>query len=145
MDTNHFIMKRMFAIISAFCLGLFVSVAVIACADGTNDAPPHTTIIDCNCIPTIVSYDHAWLSGDGSILLDRHFDFTYDENGRIVRVTDVYVTFNVEYTKNSVIVVSEDMDSGGKQTTTVELKEEDMANPKATNAVIYMLFIYNYF
>lgn len=139
-------MKKMFSIISAFCLGLFVSVAVIACADGTNDAPPHTTIIDCNCIPTIVSYDYTLLFDDGSIDLDRHFDFTYDENGRIVRVTTPNGAFTtVEYTNNSVIAVSGDMDFSEKQTTTVELKEEDMANPKATNAVIYMLFINNYF
>ena len=127
----------MFSIISAFCLGLFVSVAVIACADGTNDAPPYTTIIDCNCIPTILSYDKTGLYSDGSTY--RHRDFTYDENGRIVSGTFVGGSdnrpFNVEYTKNSVIVV-EDI-----STYTFELKEEDMANPKATNAVIYMLYI----
>lgn len=135
-------MKRMFPIISAFCLGLFVSVAVIACADGINDAPPHTTIIDCNCIPTIVSWDEAWLTGDGSY--NRHRDFTYDENGRIVSGTLVdgpsNNPFNVEYTKNSVIVVLE-WREGEKYIYTFELKEEDMANPKATNAVIYMRFI----
>ena len=132
----------MFSIISAFCLGLFVSVAVIACADGTNDAPPYTTIIDCNCIPTIVSYDWNMLSDDGSILIDRHLDFTYDENGRLVSGTaDGLVPFNVEYTKNSVIVVSEYVDFGQKDIFTFELKEEDMANPKATNAVIYMRLI----
>lgn len=133
----------MFSIISAFCLGLFVSVAVIACADGTNDAPPHTTIIDCNCIPTIVSYDYAKLY-DGSIAPMVHYDFTYDENGRIVSGTLSSEPANglitVEYTKNSVIVVSEDL-FGGKDISTFELKEEDMANPKATNAVIYMLYI----
>ncbi len=137
-------MKRMFSIISAFCLGLFVSVAVIACADGTNDTPPYTTIIDCNCIPTIVSYDFTWLSGDGSMMVVTHRDFTYDENGRIVSGTlliapseEFFIT--VEYTKNSVIVVVENMVLGGKEISTFELKEEDMANPKATNAVIYML------
>lgn len=135
----------MFSIISAFCLGLFVSVAVIACADGTNDAPPYTTIIDCNCIPTIVSYDWDMLSGDGSILIDRHWDFTYDENGRLVSGTifaPSYESFiTVEYTKNSVIVVVEDMALGGKEISTFELKEEDMVNPKATNALIYMRLI----
>lgn len=139
MDTNHFIMKRMISIISAFCLGLFVSVAIIACADGTNDTPPYTTIIDCNCIPTIVSYDETGLYGDLSYSI--HRDFTYDENGRIVSGTFVDGAsnrpFNVEYTKNSVIVVVEDIDQ--KLISTFELKEEDMANPKATNAVIYLL------
>lgn len=135
-------MKKMFSIISAFCLGLFVSVAVIACADGTNDAPPYTTIIDCNCIPTIVSYDYTDLSGDGSILIDRHWDFIYDENERIVSGTiGGFGSFNVEYTKNSVIVVLEYMYSGGKEISTFELKEEDMVNPKATNALIYMRLI----
>lgn len=137
----------MFSIISAFCLGLFVSVAVIACADGTNDAPPHTTIIDCNCIPTIVSYDHDSLWGDVGIIVPMsHWDFTYDENGRIVSGTFVDDSsnnpFNVEYTKNSVIVVVEYMDRGDKDIFTFELKEEDMANPKATNAVIYMRFLW---
>ena len=129
----------MFSIISAFCLGLFVSVAVIACADGTNDAPPYTTIIDCNCIPTIVSYHETGLFVNGSTYSTYiHRDFTYDENGRIVSGTSSgpsNESFTVEYTKNSVIVVE---DTG---TNTFELKEEDMANPKATNAVIYMLYI----
>lgn len=136
----------MFSIISAFCLGLFVSVAVIACADGTNDAPAYTTIIDCNCIPTIVSCDYTYLSGDGSIKPMGHGDFTYDENGRIVSGTISDNPFNVEYTKNSVIVVVDSMGIVGtdifqKEIYTFELKEEDMANPKATNAVIYMQFI----
>ena len=136
-------MKKIISIFGAFCLGLFVSVAVIACADGNNDVPPFKTTVDCDCFPMILQYQFSD---------DRSHPYTikyeYDENGRIttIEVDDYYKSiYVVDYNENSIVVRNTrtqddvDADISGGDVHTFELTKEDMKNPKATNAVIYDL------
>lgn len=136
-------MKKMISIFGAFCLGLFVSVAVIACADGNNDVPPFKTIVDCDCFPTILQYQFSDDRSDPYTI-----KYEYDEKGRIttIELDDCYKSiYVVDYNENSIVVRNtrtqddEAADISGGEVHTFELTKVDMNNPKATNAVIYDL------
>ena len=129
-------MKRSFSIIGSFCLGLFISVAIIACADDTNETPPITAIIDNSALPTVyemsVTYDEDFTS----------VKYSYNQNGRISSITYSSsfgigsMIFTVDYSNNTITL-------NGECKYQITVSEEDMSNPKATNALIYMIFADN--
>ena len=133
-------MKKMFSILGAFCLGAFITIGVMACcADGTNDAPPFTAGIDCDCIPTVLQYEY---SDEGVVKATAKFE--YDENGRITTIKFDSRSYVVDYNENSIVISNtrkyddDVLDLGGGDVLTFELTKADLENPKATNVLIYI-------
>ena len=135
-------MKRSLSIIGSVCLGLFISVAIIACAGDSDDNQPIIEIVDNCSFPTIYEFKRInWIDDevgyDNSVV-----NFSYDENGRIDRVSygdgeGWSRTFTVSYDKSSVSLTPND-DSSKYY---FELSEDDMSKPKSTNALITMIFV----
>ena len=71
-------MKKAFSVLGAFCLGAFITIGVMACADDFSGYTPST---QSNSEATVVEIKRMY---DGSSYFD--YEFIYDENSRIVQV-----------------------------------------------------------
>lgn len=86
-------MKKSLSILGSFCLGLFISIAVIACADDdgtTNPLPTPSTVH--STYPKVLQITHKEY--------DLELTFYYDEKGRICRVHYFYDGGEVEGTRD---------------------------------------------
>ena len=103
-------MKKAFSVLGAFCLGAFITIGVMACADDYSQVSAATQN---NSEATVVEIKRTY---DGSSYFD--YEFIYDENSRIVQVKyeDYYEddgphkyndSFDVTY-NNNVVNISTD-------------------------------------
>ena len=103
-------MKKAFSVLGAFCLGAFITIGVMACADDFSGYTPST---QSNSEATVVEIKCMY---DSSSYFD--YEFIYDENSRIVQVKyeDYYEddgphkyndSFDVTY-NNNVVNISTD-------------------------------------
>lgn len=120
-------MKKAFSVLGAFCLGAFITIGVMACADDYSDGKTPTenefggaggslgsdSSTDGELEATVVEIKRTY---DGSSYFD--YEFIYDENSRIVQVKyeDYYEddgphkyndSFDVTY-NNNVVNISAD-------------------------------------
>ena len=126
------IMKKSLSILGSFCLGLFISIAVIACADDdgtTNPLPTPSTV-------------HSTYPKVLQIISDAEYTFYYDEKGRICRVHYFYDGGEVLHDgyreigySNNEIIIEEWI-----------TKVEDLENlsADAINALVMDIYIGNY-
>ena len=63
-------MKKTLSVIGSFCLGISLSIAVIACANNNDHTTPLPEIHVNDCVPTILSY--------GSEAYNFNINFNYD-------------------------------------------------------------------
>lgn len=99
-------MKRATSIISAFCLGLFISIGILACAVDDYATPnannPSSDLQLCKTeINTIVGYEQINISynNDGRISTITTF---WDGGGGLIQER----TFNITYNQNKIIISS---------------------------------------
>ena len=135
-------MKRLFPIFGSFCFGLFISIAIIACAGDSDDNQPVIEIVDNCSIPTVYEFKRIYYVDDEIGYDNSVVNFSYDEDGRINSVSygdgeGWSRTFTVSYGKSSISLTPNDDFSKYY----FELSEDDMSKPKATNALITMIFV----
>ena len=127
------IMKKSLSILGSFCLGLFISIAVIACADDdgtTNPLPTPSTVH--STYPKVLQMTHNRRGAE--------YTFYYDEKGRICRVHNFYEGGEVDrfteigYSNNEIII--------GEWITKVEDLENLSAD--AINAFVMGFYHSNY-
>ena len=136
--SNLVIMKKSLSILGSFCLGLFISIAVIACADDdgtTNPLPTPSTVY--STYPKVLQMTHSEY--------DEEYTFYYDEKGRICRVHYFYDGgevdgFHDEYTE---IVYSNNEIKINEWITKVEDLENLSAD--AINAFVMEIYLCDYF
>ena len=104
-------MKKAFSVLGAFCLGAFITIGVMACADDFSGYTPST---QSNSEATVVEIKRVYNIGSSY----RDYEFIYDENSRIVQVKYEYYyeddgphkyndSFDVTY-NNNVVNISVD-------------------------------------
>ena len=92
-------MKKSFSIVAAFCLGLFVSIAVVSCAiDGDENVQSKPNSSELSSSPVI---DNIRINGDYSTF---NYEFGYNNEGRISKISLNFVSgddsTNVTYSVN---------------------------------------------
>lgn len=135
-------MKKTLSVIGSFCLGVSLSIAVIACANNNDHTTPLPEIQVNDCVPTILSYYHG-----------NFFDinFNYDDNGRLtgaklhkdkdVEEVSKEISFNISYSGTTITIVEEINYRNGKTYTyshTVTVSEDDIVNVQAYNLALFL-------
>lgn len=137
------IMKKTLSVIGSFCLGISLSIAVIACANDNDHTTPLPEILVNDCVPTILSYDHGYGTFD--------INFNYDDNGRLtgaklhkdkdVEEVSKEISFNISYSGTTITIVEEINYRDGKTYTyshTVTVSEDDIVNVQAYNLALFL-------
>ena len=133
-------MKKAFSVLGAFCLGAFITIGVMACADDYSQVSAATQN---NSEATVVEIKCMY---DSSSYFD--YEFIYDENSRIVQVKyeDYYDdygphkyndSFDVTYS-NNVITISSEGTTTIKFAKDIELYPVGVVNEYIINAVYSM-------
>lgn len=135
-------MKKTLSVIGSFCLGISLSIAVIACANDNDHTTPPPEIHVNDCVPTILSYDCR-----------DSFDinFNYDDNGRLtgakshmdknVEGMTQELSYNISYSGTTITIVEElNSPSGNTYTSshTVTVSEDDIVNVQAYNLALFL-------
>ena len=136
-------MKKTLSVIGSFCLGISLSIAVIACANDNDHTTPLPEINVNDCVPTILSYD--W-SED----LNFNINFNYDDNGRLTGAKsseDIEggsreTSYNISYSGTTITIVEEanNTDAGWTYTYThtITVSEDDIVNVQAYNLALFL-------
>lgn len=129
-------MKKTLSVIGSFCLGISLSIAVIACAnDNDHTTPlPETHVND--CVPTILSYCRS---------NNFNKNFNYDDNGRITGAKSynenvgVETSYNISYSGTTITIVEELNDPDyNTYTHTITVSEDDIMNVQAYNLALFL-------
>ena len=112
-------MKKTFASLTAFCLGLLISISIIACADdfGGENQENQTEL---QTLRETVGelYDKISKLEKGSIIKKATYSygdysssnsFTYDTNGRITHVSNNGDSISISYTDETVLIQGENL------------------------------------
>lgn len=131
-------MRKSLSVICSFCLGIGLSIAVLACADD-NQHPTSSPEIHINdCIPTILSYSS-----------DRGYNdsFYYDDNGRLIRLEryvpyegGVETDYDISYSGTTINILSHSSFSG-TNTIRITVSEEDIDNVHAYNLAVLLQLV----
>lgn len=136
-------MKKTLSVIGSFCLGISLSIAVIACANNNDHTTPLPEIQVNDCVPTILSYDHGYGTFD--------INFNYDDNGRLtgaklhkdkdVEEVSKEISYNISYSGTTITIVEEINYRDSKTYTyshTVTVSEDDIVNVQAYNLALFL-------
>ena len=135
-------MKKTLSVIGSFCLGISLSIAVIACANDNDHTTPLPEINVNDCVPTILSYD--W-SEDYNF----NINFNYDDNGRLTGAKSYEelewrsqeVSYNISYSGTTITIVEEMNNTEGNtytHTHTITVSEDDIVNVQAYNLALFL-------
>lgn len=135
-------MKKTLSVIGSFCLGISLSIAVIACANDNDHTTPLPEIHVNDCVPTILSYD--W-SEDYNF----NINFNYDDNGRLTGAKSYEylewrtqeVSYNISYSGTTITIVEKMNNTEGgthTHTHTITVSEDDIVNVQAYNLALFL-------
>ena len=135
-------MKKTLSVIGSFCLGISLSIAVIACANDNDHTTPLPEIHVNDCVPTILSYD--W-SEDYNF----NINFNYDDNGRLTGAKSYEylewrtqeISYNISYSGTTITIVEEmnnTEDNTYTHTHTITVSEDDIVNVQAYNLALFL-------
>ena len=131
-------MKKTLSVIGSFCLGISLSIAVIACAnDNDHTTPlPETHVND--CVPTILSYCRN---------NNFNINFNYDDNGRLTGAKsyseEFKVSYNISYSGTAITIVQE-VNEEDTFTHTITVSEDDIVNVQAYNSALFLMVFNNF-
>ena len=132
-------MRKSLSVIGSFCLGIGLSIAVLACADDNQHSTSSPEIHISDCIPTILS---CFKNNGYNSLYD--YSFYYDDNGRLIRLEryspndDVEETdYDISYSGATINILGHDS-RGGTRTITITVSEEDIDNVHAYNLAVLL-------
>ena len=155
-------MKNVFSTLLAFCLGLFISVAIIACANDTDDYSDNTIEVLSRQVSELTERMEALeaeiqksalprvLKGEWSCARsysEGHsvYDYVYDEQGRLIKIKDTYEgvkggpstsVISVTYGENQCTITNPD----GKEQHVLTFDADGFSNVKAVNNLIVSNF-----
>ena len=122
-------------VICSFCLGISLSIAVIACANDNDHTTPLPEIHVNDYVPTILSYCRY----NNTLKLN----FNYDDNGRLTGAKfydrEYWVSYNISYS-GTTITVEEVFEAGDTYTHTITVSEDDIVNVQAYNLALFLTF-----
>ena len=129
-------MKKSFSILGAFCLGLFISVAVIACAvDDDSATKPSSKPSSTTCVYPKVTQIKA---------SNVDVNFEYDSIGRICGYTKdgTYTSqkINITYSNNQIKMHSTYIDSNEESSVIFEVEDLENLRADAINAFVIDFF-----
>lgn len=134
-------MKKTLSVIGSFCLGISLSIAVIACANDNDHTTPLPEIHVNDCVPTILSY--------GSEAHNFNINFNYDDNGRLtgaksyedIECVSIEISYNISYSGTTITIVEEMNNTEGTtytSTHTITVSEDDIVNVQAYNLALFL-------
>lgn len=128
-------MKKTLSVICSFCLGISVSIAVIACANDNDHTTPLPESHVNDCVPTILSYCRYNNSSN--------LNFNYDDNGRLTGAKLLFdgeygASYNISYSGTTITIV-ENNDTGLTYTHTITVSEDDIVNVQAYNLALFLM------
>lgn len=135
-------MKKTLSVIGSFCLGISLSIAVIACANDNDHTTPLPEIHVNDCVPTILSYG----SED---YLNFNINFNYDDNGRLTGAKSYEdieggskeISYNISYSGTTITIVEEMNNTEGHTYTSthaITVSEDDIVNVQAYNLALFL-------
>lgn len=131
-------MKKTLSVICSFCLGISLSIAVIACANDNDHTTPLPEIHVNDCVPTILSYCRN----------NFNINFNYDDNGRLTGAKsyseEFDVSYNISYSGTTITIVQEVVSEGDTFTHTITVSEDDIVNVQAYNLALFLM-VFNEF
>ena len=126
-------MKKTLSVIGSFCLGISLSIAVIACANDNDHTTPLPEIHVNDCVPTILSYCRN---------NNFNINFNYDDNGRLTGAKsyseEFEVSYNISYSGTTITIVKEVVSEGDTFTHTITVSEDDIVNVQAYNLALFL-------
>jgi hypothetical protein len=128
-------MKKTLSVIGSFCLGISLSIAVIACANNNDHTTPLPESHVNDCVPTILSYNNGF----------GHYDinFNYDDNGRLTGAKSYdagsNIFYNISYSGTTITVVEVNETVGLTFTHTITVSEDDIVNVQAYNLAVFLM------
>ena len=129
-------MKKTLSVICSFCLGISVSIAVIACANDNDHTTPLPEIHVNDYVPTILSYCRY----NNTLKLN----FNYDDNGRLTGAKsysdEFEVSYNISYSGTTITVEEVNETVGLTFTHTITVSEDDIVNVQAYNLALFLTF-----
>ena len=129
-------MKKSFSIVAAFCLGLFVSIAVVSCAiDGDENvqSKPNSSELSSSPVIDCIYYNDQWE--------DLTISFDYSNDGRIKALhysdeNDNTYTFSINYNDKKATITC-----ASSGTRTVTFKESlDLYSAEKINSQVMQAF-----
>lgn len=154
-------MKNVFSTLLAFCLGLFISVAIIACANDTDDYSDNTIEVLSRQVSELTERMEALeaeiqksalprvLKGEWSCARsysEGHcvYDYVYDEQGRLIKINETYAgikgpstgVISVTYGENQCTITNPD----GEEQHVLIFETGGFSNVQAVNNLIVSNF-----
>ena len=127
-------MKKTLSVICSFCLGISVSIAVIACANDNDHTTPLPESHVNDCVPTILSCCRYNTN---------NLNFNYDDNGRLTGAKsysdEFEVSYNISYSGTTITVEEVNETVGLTFTHTITVSEDDIVNVQAYNLAVFLM------
>ena len=126
-------MKKTLSVIGSFCLGISLSIAVIACANDNDHTTPLPESHVNDCVPTILSCCRYNTN---------NLNFNYDDNGRLTGAKsysdEFEVSYNISYSGTTITVEEVNETVGLTFTHTITVSEDDIVNVQAYNLALFL-------